>query len=168
MIKTFKGIQPKIAESAFIADNTSVIGDVKISENVSIWYGTVLRGDASDIFIGKDTNIQDLTMVHSDADAPTYIGERVTIGHNAVIHACRIGDDCLIGMGAIILDGAVIESECMVAAGSVVTPGKVMPSGHLILGSPAKAVRLLTDEEKLALRKSAAHYVELANAHKEE
>lgn len=154
---------PEIGKGVFIADGAHVIGDVQVKENSSIWYNVVLRGDVNHIRIGEDTNIQDNSVVHvTHGGCPSIIGNRVTVGHSAVIHACTVEDYALIGMGAVVLDGAHIKPYSLVAAGSVVAPGKTFPEGSLIVGSPAKAVRELSAKERSDLEKSAAHYVELA------
>jgi carbonic anhydrase/acetyltransferase-like protein (isoleucine patch superfamily) len=144
---SFKDHKPKIGEGCFVAGSADVIGQVEMGENSSLWYGVVARGDINKIIIGANTNIQDLTMLHVIESLPLLIGEGVSVGHNAILHACTVEDNCLIGMGAIVLDGAVIGKNSVVAAGSVVPPGKKFPSGSMIMGSPAKVVRPLTDEE---------------------
>ena len=159
MIREYEGITPKMDESVFIAESADIIGDVVLGKNTNIWYKAVLRGDAKPIIVGENTNIQDGTIVHCGDDTTTTIGNNVTIGHAAIIHGCTIKDYSLIGMGAIVLDGAEIGEFSMVGAGSLVT-GKKFPSGVLILGSPAKVIRELTDEEKESLVSSAKHYVE--------
>ncbi|AOY76946.1 gamma carbonic anhydrase family protein [Clostridium formicaceticum] len=166
MIKDLKNKKVKVHESCFIAETADIIGDVTIGEDSSIWYKTVLRGDDNYIKVGKSTNIQDNSVVHISHLYPTVIGNYVTIGHNAIIHACTIGDCTLIGMGAIVLDGAEVGSETIIGAGSLVAPGKKIPSGVLAIGSPAKVVRELTEEEKKGLRDSAEGYVKYANEHK--
>ena len=165
MILKFQGKEPKISDKAFIMDNVTIIGDVQIEEKASIWFGTVLRGDAQSIKIGANTNVQDNVCVHVGFDVSTTIGNNVTIGHNAVIHGCKIADNCLIGMGAIILNNAEIGENTIVGAGSLVTEGKKIPSGVLCLGSPAKVVRELTKEEIESISKSAQSYVELAQGY---
>ena len=162
----WKGISPKIAKGAFVASGGVVIGDVHIGEDSSIWFNTVIRGDVNSIRIGSRTNIQDNTTVHvTSKTGPTSIGSNITIGHNAVIHACTIHDYALIGMGSTILDGAVIGERCFIAAGSVVTPGKTMPPGMMCMGSPAKPVRPLTEAELKFLTESADGYVETARGY---
>lgn len=171
MIHTFKGIRPKLGKNTWIAPSADVIGDVEIGEDCSIWFGTVIRGDVHYIKIGDRTSIQDLSMVHithyKKADksdgSPTIIGNDVTIGHRVMLHGCTIEDACLIGMSATILDNAVIGKESIVGASSLVTKGKVFPPRSLIMGSPAKAVRELTDEEVAELYASASRYVEFKN-----
>ncbi len=165
MIKGFEGIKPTIDDSVFVAETADIIGDVIVEKNASIWYKAVLRGDDSKIIVGENSNVQDGTIVHCGYDEPTIIGKNVTIGHGAVIHGCKIGDYSLIGMGSIVLDNAEIGELTMVGAGSLVT-GKKFPSGVLLLGSPAKVARELTDEEKESLKQSALHYVEMGKKHK--
>lgn len=159
MITKFKEYNPDIHSSCFIADNACIIGKVKMCEDASIWFGAVLRGDANSIYVGRESNIQDNCTVHVDADSPVHIGEDITIGHNAIIHGCTIGDCTLIGMGSIIMNGAVIGSETIVGAGSLITENKNIPSGVLCMGSPARVIRKLTDEEKRNLKHTAESYV---------
>lgn len=166
MIKEFEGIMPEIDESVFVAESADIIGDVKIGKNSSVWYNTVLRGDEHAIRIGKNTNIQDGTVVHVGLDVDTVIGDNVTVGHNALVHGCKIGNNSLVGMGAIVLNGAEIGEFCMIGAGALVTQNKKFPDGMLIIGSPAKAVRELTEEEKQSLIKSADDYCANAQKHK--
>lgn len=166
MIKEFDGIMPEIDESVFVAESADIIGDVKIGKNSSIWYNTVLRGDEHVIRIGENTNIQDGTVIHVGWDVDTVIGDNVTVGHNALVHGCKIGNNSLVGMGAIVLNGAEIGEYCMIAAGALVTQNKKFPDGVLIMGSPAKVVRELTDEEKQSLIKSADDYYKNAQRHK--
>ena len=163
---SWNGHHPKLGRGVFVATGAVVIGQVELGDDANIWFNTVIRGDVNTIKVGARTNIQDNTTVHvTTKTGPTLIGSDVTIGHNAVIHACTIEDHCLIGMGAIILDGAVIRSKCFVAAGSVVTPGKEMPSGMMVMGSPAKALRPLTEMELAFLARSAKDYVETARSY---
>ncbi len=159
----YEGFQPEIAESAYIAPSADIIGRTVIHEKASVWFGAVLRGDINQIIVGRYSNIQDNSTVHVCEDAPVYIGDYVTIGHNCIIHGCTIHDYSLIGMGSIILDGAVISEYSMVGAGSLVTGNKKFPSGVLILGSPAKVVRQLTEKERAQFKVSAEHYVETAS-----
>ena len=165
MIKSFEGIKPTIDDSAFVAETADIIGNVTIKKNASIWYKAVLRGDDDKIIIGENSNVQDGTIVHCSENKPTIVGKNVTIGHAAIIHGCKIGDNSLIGMGSTILDNAEIGEFTMVGAGSLVT-GKKFPSGVLLLGSPAKVVRELTEEEKESLIKSSLNYVEVSKKHK--
>ena len=166
MIKGFEGVMPEIDESVFVADSADVIGDVNIGKNSSVWYGTVLRADDNHITVGENTNIQDGSVVHISEGYPTVIGDNVTIGHKSIIHGCEIGNNTLIGMGSIVLDGAKIGEFTLLGAGSLVPPGKEIPSGVLAMGSPAKVIRELSEQEKENLTKSALKYVKLANNHK--
>jgi carbonic anhydrase/acetyltransferase-like protein (isoleucine patch superfamily) len=171
-LRPFEGVLPVIGENALIDEAATVIGDVHIGAESSVWPGCVLRGDVNHIRIGARTNIQDGSILHvSHASEyypegfPLIIGDEVTVGHGAVIHACSIGNRCLVGMGSIVLDGAVLEDEVMLGAGSLVAPGTVLDGGYLWLGSPARRVRKLTDKEQGFLRYSAEHYVRLKNRH---
>jgi len=156
------GVCPTVPESAWVADSAQVIGDVVLGEQVSIWLGVVIRGDTDAIRIGARSNIQDLSVLHADIGMPLTIGAGVTVGHKAMLHGCTVGDDSLIGIGAVVLNGAKIGKGCLVGAGALVTEGKEFPNGSMIIGSPAKAVRSLTPEQLQGLRGSADHYV--ANA----
>ncbi len=167
MIKNLGDKKVQIHKSCFIAETADIIGDVTIGENSSIWYQAVLRGDGNYIKIGRNSNVQDNTVIHIDDYYPTIIGDYVTIGHQAIIHACNIGNNVLIGMGAIILDGSEIGDNTIIAAGSLVPPGKKIPSGVLAMGSPVKVVRELTEEEKKGLVNSAEIYIEFARNHKD-
>lgn len=173
MIRTFESCRPEVADSAWVDATALVIGDVVLAEDVSVWPMTVVRGDVNHIRVGARTNIQDGSVVHvahaggmNPTGYPTLIGEDVTVGHKAIVHACTIEDACLIGMGATVMDGAVIGAESMLGAGALVPPGKQLAGGYLYMGSPAKAVRELTDEERDFLRYSARHYVEVKNRHR--
>jgi carbonic anhydrase/acetyltransferase-like protein (isoleucine patch superfamily) len=161
-------LSPTLASGAWAAPSADLIGDVRLGERASVWFGAVIRADNTPILIGGDSNIQDGAIGHSDPGFPLTIGARVTVGHQAILHGCTIADDCLIGMGARILNGAVIGSECVVGAGALVTEGKSFEPGSLIVGAPARVVRQLTDEEKQALRESAAHYAEKAHRYAEQ
>ncbi len=173
MILSYKDKKPQIAKDVFIAQSADIIGNVQIGENSSIWFGTVIRGDVNSIHVGKNTSIQDLSMVHVTHNSkenrndgfPTYIGDNVTIGHRVMLHGCTIGNACLIGMSATILDGAVIGQESLVGAGSLVTQHKIFPPRSLIIGSPAKVVRELSDEEVESLYKSAENYVKFKDSY---
>jgi len=167
-MRAFKQSTPRLGERVWIDPAASVIGEVALGEDVSIWPGAVLRGDVNRIEVGARSNIQDGSIGHVTHDGPyspgglpLILGCDITVGHGAILHACRIGDRCLIGMGALVLDGAVIESEVMLAAGSLVSPGKQLESGWLYRGRPAEAVRRLSDKELDMLAYSAAHYVRL-------
>jgi len=170
VLRTYKGISPRIANHVYIDPFSSIIGDVELADDVSIWPMCVLRGDVNNIKVGKRTNIQDGSVLHvarkGEASVDGYslhIGEDVTVGHKAMLHACAIGDRVLIGMGAIVLDNAIIEDDVILAAGALVPPNKKLESGFLYVGSPAKAARPLTDEEFAFLKRSAMHYVNLKN-----
>lgn len=156
------GLAPQVAAGAWIADSAEVVGAVEIGADASIWFGAVVRGDTETIRIGAGTNIQDASVLHADIGKPLTIGENVTVGHQVMLHGCTIGDGSLIGIGAVVLNGARIGKGCLVGAGALVTEGKEFPDGSMILGSPAKAVRELSDEQKQGLLASARHYV--ANA----
>ncbi len=168
-LRPYLGRFPTLGQRAYIDPAASVIGDVELGDDVSVWPFTVIRGDVNFIRIGDRTNIQDGTVVHVSHDGPhaklggfaTRIGSDVTIGHKAIIHACTIEDAVLVGMGAIVLDGAVLQKHAFVGAGALVAPGKVVGSGEMWLGSPAKKVRMLSDAEIDALYYSARHYVKL-------
>lgn len=166
MLKGYQGIEPKIHKNTFIAESADIIGDVTLEENANIWYNTVIRADDNKVLIGKNTNIQDGSVIHVARDNPTIIGDNVTIGHKALIHGCKIGNNTLIGMGAIVLDGAEVGEYTLLAGGSLVPPNKKIPSGVLAMGSPAQVKRELTNEEKENLLKSALKYIETANNHK--
>lgn len=165
---------PLVAQNAFVAPSAAVIGDVKVGAGSSIWYGCVLRGDVNSISVGSTTNIQDNTLVHvaktniSGNVMPTIIGNRVTIGHNAVIHGCTIEDDAFVGMGATLLDGVYVEKNAMVAAGALVKQNTRIPTGEVWAGNPAKLLRKLSDEERAFFVKSAENYAKLADAHAQE
>jgi carbonic anhydrase/acetyltransferase-like protein (isoleucine patch superfamily) len=155
---------PKLAKSVWVADSAQVIGNVQLGEDVSVWFGAIIRGDTASIRVGSGTNVQDLSVLHADDGIPLNIGERVTVGHQVTLHGCTVGDESIIGIGAIVLNGAKIGRNCLVGAGALVTEGKEFPDGSMILGSPAKAVKNLSIEQIEDLRKSAAHYV--ANSHR--
>lgn len=171
-IRNYQGITPTLAESAFIDPEAVVIGDVTVGADSSLWPTVVARGDVQKIVIGERTNIQDGSVLHVTADNefnpggyPLIIGNGVTVGHKAILHACTIEDYALVGMGATVLDGAVVREKAMIGAGSVVSPGKEIEGGFLWLGTPAKKVRPLTEKELAYLEFSAQHYVELKNKH---
>ena len=156
------GLAPQLAEGAWAAPSAELIGDVRLGERASVWFGAVIRADNTPIVLGEETNFQDAAIGHSDPGAPLTIGARVTVGHQAILHGCAVSDDCLIGMGARVLNGAFLGPGCLVGAGALITEGKRFEEGGLIVGSPARLVRPLTDEEKAALRLSASHYAEKA------
>ena len=156
----YKGILPTIDESVFLASGSKIIGDIVIGKNSSVWYNTVIRGDVNYIRIGDLTNVQDCSMLHvTNNTHPLIIGNKVTIGHSVTLHGCTVKDLTLIGIGSIILDGAVVEEQSMVAAGAVVRPDFIVPSGKLVGGVPAKVIRDLTEEEMHEFEKSAQRYL---------
>lgn len=162
MISSFLGISPTLGASVWIAPSAAVIGDVLLGDGASVWYGAAIRGDVNYIRIGNKTNVQDLAVVHvSRGTHPCVLGDRVTIGHSAIVHGCTVEDDCLIGMGAIVLDGAVIGQGSIVGANALVTRDTIIPPKSLVLGSPAKVVRAVTDEELESNIANAEHYVRL-------
>lgn len=162
MIKSFKDKIPMVNDDTYISENVDIIGDVTIEKDCNIWFGSRLRADMQRIYVGKGTNIQENSVVHTDIDFETIIGENVTIGHGTIIHGCTISDNVLIGMGSIILNGAKIGKDSIVGAGSLVTQNKEFEDGVLILGNPAKVVRKLTEKEIESIRESAKHYIELS------
>jgi carbonic anhydrase/acetyltransferase-like protein (isoleucine patch superfamily) len=169
IIRAHKGIMPKIHPTAFIAENAVIIGDVEIGAGSSVWYGCTLRGDVNNIVIGQDTNIQDHTLIHvSSTTQGTYIGDRVTVGHAALLHACTIEDEAFIGMQACVMDDAKVEARAMIAAGALVTPGKTIPAGQLWGGSPARYMRDLSAEDIAFLPFSAERYVRLGALYRAE
>ena len=155
--------QPQIDDSAWVADSAQVIGNVELAEEVSVWFGAILRGDQLEpIRVGPRSNLQDACVLHSDPGKPLTLGAGVTVGHQAMLHGCTVGDNTLIGIGAVVLNGAKIGANCLVGAGALVTEGKEFPDGSLIVGSPAVVKRALTPEQIAGLARSASHYV--ANA----
>ena len=174
-IRTFENHTPVIDASAWLDPDCLVIGDVHIGAHSSIWPGTVVRGDINRIRIGRETNIQDGSVLHNSHDgpfmpggSPLIVGDRVTVGHKAVLHGCEIHNDCLIGMGAVVMDKAVVESGVMIGAASLVPPGKRLASGYLYTGSPARQARPLTDREKEYFAYAANYYVQLAQRHRDQ
>ena len=165
-ILPFDGVWPTLADSTFIAPGAKVIGDVEIGAETGIWYGCILRGDVNEIRIGAGVNIQDGTVIHvASKGQGTYIGDDISIGHMALIHACTLETGCFVGMKAVVMDGAVVESGAMVAAGALVTPGKRVKSGELWTGWPAKPTRALTDEDRAMMTWTHTHYRTLAQRH---
>ena len=163
IVRAYEGKFPSFGDDVFVAENAAIIGDVEIGAGSSIWYGTVLRGDVMHIRIGEAVSIQDNTVVHVTSGVhPTIVGDRVTVGHSVILHGCTIDGDCLIGMGAIVMDRARVGRNCIVGAGALVTPGTELPDGHLCIGSPARPKRELTADELSWIQTSAEHYVELA------
>ena len=160
------GTAPEVADSAWVADSAQVMGQVTVAANASVWFGTVVRGDTETITIGAGTNVQDASVLHADLGMPLVIGRHVTVGHQVMLHGCTIGDESLIGIGAIVLNGAKIGKNCLVGAGALVTEGKEFPDGSMIIGSPARAVKVLTPEQIEGLRRSAQHYIDNARRFK--
>jgi carbonic anhydrase/acetyltransferase-like protein (isoleucine patch superfamily) len=165
MIIKYADILPRLSDGVYIAENAAVIGDVEIGKDSSVWFGSVVRGDIAPIRIGSESNIQDLTVIHvsRSSDKIMSIGDNVTVGHSVVLHACVIGNNCLIGMGSIILDDVEIGKESIVGAGSLLTKGKVYPPRSMIMGSPAAIVRTVSDDEVSAIYESSQVYVSLKN-----
>jgi carbonic anhydrase/acetyltransferase-like protein (isoleucine patch superfamily) len=171
-IAPFRGVHPQLAAGAWVHPRATVIGEVSLGKDASVWPGAVIRGDVNSIAIGEASNIQDNSVLHvshktpaNPAGGPLVIGARVTVGHTVILHACTIEDECLIGMGSIILDRAVVQKHVLLGAGSLVPEGKILESGHLYLGRPAKLVRALTEAEIAYFRYSAEHYVQLARSY---
>lgn len=171
-IQSFNDHFPQLAAGVYVHQTASIIGDVAIGENSSVWPSAVIRGDVNFIHIGKNTNIQDLSMLHvnhkssSDpAGSPLIIGDNVTIGHTVILHGCTIEDECLIGMGSIVMDKVIVQKHVLLAAGSLVPEGKVLESGYLYMGRPAKKVRALSHEEVLDFKRSVENYVQLKDAY---
>lgn len=165
-IYRYDGKQPDIHTNTYVADTADVIGNVSLANGSSVWYQAVLRGDNELIEIGEGSNIQECAVLHTDPGYPLKVGSGVTIGHQAMLHGCTVGDGSLIGIQAIILNGAIIGKNCLVAAGAVVTEGKVFPDNSLIVGAPAKVVRELTEQAIVEMQENASHYAERAQQHK--
>lgn len=168
MIKAFNGKTPKTDKAEFIAENSVIVGDVTLGEGSSVWYGAVIRGDDESISVGKNSNIQDNCTVHCTPGYPVKIGDNVTVGHNAVVHGCEIGNGSLIGMNATVMNGAVLGKNCLVGAGALVTEHKVFPDNSLIIGVPAKAAGVLKEEDVQKLLQNASHYADKAKKYSEE
>jgi carbonic anhydrase/acetyltransferase-like protein (isoleucine patch superfamily) len=150
---------PNVHPTAWVADSAEVIGRVELGENASVWFGAVVRGDVEAIRIGRNSNVQDNSVLHADYGQPLTIGDNVTVGHQVMLHGCTIGDGALIGIGAVILNGATIGRDCIVGAGAVITEGKTFPDGSLIIGAPARVARQLSPEQVAAFQAGSAHYV---------
>ncbi len=161
-------ITPQLGQDVWIAPNATVIGDIRLADRASVWFNTVLRGDNDPIFIGTETNIQDNSVLHTDAGIPMHIGDRVTVGHQVMLHGCTIGDGSLIGIGSVLLNRCQIGRQSIVGANTLIPEGKIFPDRVLIVGSPGKVIRELTDEEVARLEKSAAHYVANARRYRTE
>lgn len=162
MLMSYRGIRPRIGKQVYISPTAVIEGDVEIGDGASIWHGAVLRGDMAPIRLGKNSNIQDNCTVHNDSGKPTIIGDHVTVGHNAVVHGCIVGDLVLIGIGAVVLTGAVIGKGCIIAAGAVVMENAEFPPYQLVTGIPARIKRNLTDDQMRNLGSSAQNYLELS------
>lgn len=159
-------LKPTVADSAWVADSAQVMGDVTLGADSSVWFGAIIRGDMDTITVGAGSNIQDGSILHADHNMPLTIGENVTVGHQVMLHGCTIGDGSLIGIQAVVLNGAKIGKNCLVGAGALVTEGKEFPDGCMILGSPAKAVRQLSEAQLEGLKMSAQHYIGNARRYK--
>lgn len=168
MLITFKNKTPEIHKNVFVADNATVVGDVKIGKDSNVWFGVIIRSDSHRTIIGESTNIQDLSVLHGNEENNLTIGDYVTVGHRAILHGCRIGNRVLVGMGAIIMNGAHIGDDTIVAAGALVTEGTIVPPKSLIMGVPAKIKRELTDSEIAKIVFNAKHYVDFAKIYMEE
>jgi carbonic anhydrase/acetyltransferase-like protein (isoleucine patch superfamily) len=164
-LEKFLSRKPQLSEAAFVAADARITGDVRLAKDSSVFYGSVLRGDIESIIIGEGSNVQDGSIIHLADDLPAIVGAYCTIGHGAIVHACTIGDECLIGMRAVVLDGAEIGDQCLIAAGTVVTPRSKIPSGSMVMGTPGKVVRQLSPEEGEGLRHWAEKYIQVARAH---
>jgi carbonic anhydrase/acetyltransferase-like protein (isoleucine patch superfamily) len=157
---------PILHESAFVAPTAHLIGSVVLEENASVWFQVVVRGDNDVLTIGRDSNVQDGSVLHTDSGIPLTLGRGVTVGHKVMLHGCTVGDYSLIGMNAVVLNRASIGRYCMIGANALITEGKVIPDGSVVMGSPGKVVRTVTDQERLVLEGSAAHYVENAQRYR--
>ena len=167
MLRAFQGITPKVEPSAFIEETAVVLGDVVIGAESSVWFLTIIRGDVNTIRIGARSNIQDLCVLHVTHDThPLIIGDEVTVGHRVLLHGCTIKNRVLIGMGSILMDGVVIGEDCVIGAGSLITEGTEIPPGSVVLGSPGRVKRSVTDAERAWLKQSAANYVRYAEEHR--
>lgn len=168
MIAKLQDWTPQVDPTCYVAPNATVIGQVTLGRRTSVWFNTVIRGDMAPITIGEDTNVQDLSMVHVDYNTPTIIGNRVVVGHRAIVHGATVGDDCIIGMGAILLNRSRVGNNCIVAAGAVVREDFVVPDGSLVAGVPAVVKRPLTPEETERIRRNAADYATRAELYQQE
>lgn len=168
MIRSFQGKKPALGKDVFVAENAVLIGEVSLADRANIWYGAVLRGDEGCIEIGEESNVQDNATVHTGKDFPVKVGKGVTVGHNAIVHGCTVGDDTMIGMGACVLNGAVIGKGCIIGAGALVKEGQIIPDFSLCVGVPAKIVRTLDENAVKAIRDNANMYVHLAKEYQKE
>lgn len=162
MILDFDGIKPRIDESCYLSESVDIIGDVRIEKDVNVWFGTRIRADINKVSIGENSNIQENSVIHVDANSPVIIGKNVTVGHSVIIHGCEIADNVLVGMGTTILNNAKIGKNTIIGASSLITQGKEFPEGVLILGNPAKVIRELTNDEIKSIQRSADNYVTLS------
>lgn len=160
-LRAFAGKKPRFGQRVFVASTAVVVGDVELADDVSVWYGAVIRADLNEVRVGRRSNIQDNAVIHVDTDAPTYVGEDVTVGHSAILHGCRVENGALIGMHATVLNGAVVGEGALVAAGALVPPGMQVPPGMLAAGVPAKVVRAVKDEERGRVWAGLVHYLQL-------
>ena len=159
-VRSFRGIAPLVHPSCFVESSAQLIGDVRLGEQSSVWFNSVLRGDVQQIRVGRRSNIQDLCMVHVVRDRfATQLGDEVTVGHHVVLHGCRLGNRILVGIGAILLDGVKVGDDCVIAAGTLLTPGTEIPPGSLVMGSPGRVKRPVSDEERAWIARTAEHYV---------
>ena len=167
MIHAYRGVVPKVHLSAWIADSADVIGDVELGEESSVWFSAVIRGDVNFVRVGRGTNLQDGTVLHVNRNGtPTILEDYVTVGHAARLHGCHVKSNCLVGIGAVVLDGAVLEEECVVAAGAVVSPGTLVPKGSVLMGAPARVKRSVTEKDLEWIYRSAKNYIGLAAEYK--
>jgi len=165
-LRPFRGVSPRVHPSCFVEDSAQVVGDVELGEDASVWFNAVLRGDVNPIRIGRRTNIQDLSLVHVTTQKhATHVGDDCTVGHHVILHGCLVGNRVLVGMGATLMDGVEVGDECIIGAGALLTPGTKVPPSSLVVGSPGKVKRPITEEERAFLRKSAEGYVHLAAEH---
>lgn len=167
-VQSYKGMTPRISPNVFIAPGAQVIGDVELKRSASVWHNAVLRGDEAKIVVGERSNVQDNSTLHCDRKMDLVIGQNVTVGHNAILHSCVIGDGSLIGMGAILLNGVQVGKNCLIAAGALLTPRTIIPDNSMVMGSPAKVKRTLTAEEIQGILENAAEYVSLGKEYRTE
>ncbi len=166
-LRPFRGVSPRVHPSCFVEDSAQVVGDVELGEGSSVWFNAVLRGDVNPIRIGRRTNLQDLSLVHVTTQKhATHVGDDCTVGHHVILHGCLVGNRVLVGMGATLMDGVEVGDECIIGAGALLTPGTKVPPSSLVVGSPGKVKRPITEEERAFLRKSAEGYVHLAAEHR--
>jgi len=166
-LRPFRGVSPRVHPSCFVEDSAQVVGDVELGEDSSVWFNAVLRGDVNPIRIGRRTNLQDLSLVHVTTQKhATHVGDDCTVGHHVILHGCLVGNRVLVGMGATLMDGVEVGDECIIGAGALLTPGTKVPPNCLVVGSPGKVKRPITEEERAFLRKSAEGYVHLAAEHR--